>query len=247
MLVESAFLNLKKENVHFVELRNSVIYIASLNNISIKKALAWLIDDIDNLSDKYGIKAGLIMTVNRGGYALEHLSQLLEAYKCLKYPQTVIGVDLAGNEDVSSSKDLGYLFKKARYDYDLGVTIHAGETGNIENVADAINNYGANRIGHGTAIIKSKGVMNLVKEKDICIEVCLISNRLTNAIDEDSVHPVSDFIRNNIPFVLCSDNPSIHVSGISKDYMEFIRETKNISYLNNMFEEQRKYSFIKGL
>jgi adenosine deaminase len=43
LIVDSAFENLKAHNVAFVELRNSIIYIALLNNIAVSEALSWLI------------------------------------------------------------------------------------------------------------------------------------------------------------------------------------------------------------
>lgn len=58
-------------------------------------------------------------------------------------------------------------------------------------------------------------------------------------------HPVKTFIRNNIPFVICSDNPSIHKSSLSYDYFDFITETNRVDLVNNMFEMQKKYTFIK--
>src|SRR6266702_1495036 len=38
-LIESAFVNLKAENIKFVELRSSIIYIALLNHIKLEEAL----------------------------------------------------------------------------------------------------------------------------------------------------------------------------------------------------------------
>lgn len=89
--------------------------------------------------------------------------------------------------------------------------------------------------------------MDLLREKDICVEVCPISNRLTNAVGESESHPVIEFINNEVPFVICSDNPSIHRSSITQDYIEFYRETKSSIHIKQMLKIQKKYSFIKGL
>lgn len=247
VIVESAFLNLKSQNITFVEIRNSVIYLALLNNISVDEALYWVVSEVEEASEKHKIKAGLILTVSRGDYAPEHLRALLGAYAKLGRPNTVVGLDLAGNEDITSPIETGSLFLHAKDKYGLKVTIHAGETGRIENIISAVNEFGADRIGHGTAASKSVEVMDLLRDRNICIEVCPISNRLTNAVNESELHPVIDFIEHKVPFVICSDNPSIHSSSLTEDYLEFYRETSSSQHLCDMYSNQKKYSFIRDL
>ncbi|HBQ8703571.1 TPA: adenosine deaminase [Klebsiella pneumoniae] len=247
IMIESAFSNLIAENIKFVELRNSIIYIALLNNISVSEALKWVLDDIDFFSRKFNIQAGLILTITRGEYAPEHLRSLLGAYKSLGCPAGVIGLDLAGNEDITPPPETASLFRSAKDKYGLGITIHAGETGNADNIRNAIISYGADRIGHGTAVIRSPEIMDLIRERDICIEVCPISNRLTGAVSDIDPHPVGEMINHNIPFVICSDNPAIHRSSLSEDYVAFMQETKNFIVMDNMYETQKRYSFLKGV
>lgn len=246
LIVFDAFENLSKSNVGFVELRNSVIYIALLNNVNVDVAMAWLLEDISRASIFYNIKAGLILTVTRGEHSLEQLRSLLSAYIKLGKPDCIIGLDLAGNEDISVSGALAYEFVRAKIKFGLKVTIHAGETGNFENIVIAVNNFKADRIGHGTAAIKSKATLDLLRERDICVEVCPISNRLTNAVGVSEPHPVIEFINSEVPFVICSDNPSIHRSSITQDYIEFYRETKSSIHIKQMLKMQKKYTFIKG-
>lgn len=246
-IVLSAFDNLKKENISFVEIRNSVIYIAHLNSITVDQALIWLLEDIEEASNLYSIKAGLILSVSRGDYCGDHLNTLLKSYEKLGKPESVIGLDLAGNEDIALPDYIASLFKDAKQKYHLKSTIHAGETGNITNIKDAIDNFEADRIGHGTAAGNNIEMMDYIREKNVCIEVCPISNRLTGAVKEDDFHPVIEFVKNNVPFVICSDNPSLHARTLSDDYAAFFSETNNKDILENMFDLQKKYSFIKGL
>jgi adenosine deaminase len=247
LIVDNAFANLKAQNVSFVELRNSVIYIALLNNIAVSTALLWLIHEIEIASIKYHIKAGLILTISRGDSAPDQLHSLLNAYIDIGRPDIVVGLDLAGNEEAISPTETGQLFCKAKNDYNLKITIHAGETGKPENIADAIINFSADRIGHGTAAYKSQAVMDLLRDRDICVEVCPISNRLTGAVRAHESHPVSEFIKLGVPFVICSDNPSIHNSGISEDYLCFYRETNGEEILRAMLSSQIRYSFMDGI
>lgn len=247
LLVQNAFDNLKKENISFAEIRNSVIYIAHLNDISVELALAWLLEEIEEASDIYGIQAGLILSVSRGDYCADHIHTLLKSYEGLGKPKSIVGLDLAGNEDIILPNYIASLFKDAKQKYNLKSTIHAGETGNIDNIIDAIDNFEADRIGHGTAAGNNIEIMEYIREKNICIEVCPISNRLTGAVKEDDFHPVVEFVKNNVPFVICADNPSLHAKTLTDDYAAFFYETKNKKILENMFDLQKKYSFMEGL
>ncbi|KMM88060.1 adenosine deaminase family protein [Pseudomonas lundensis] len=245
LMVFSAFENLAAQNVKFVELRSSIIYLALLNNVTVPEALLWLTEEIYSASLKYGIRGGLILTISRGDYAAEHLRTLLAAYASIGKPEIIVGLDLAGNEDTVSPTELPQLYRKAKSDLGLKITIHAGETGNPQNIIEAITEFDADRIGHGTAAFKSTKIMELMHKRDICIEVCPISNRLTGAVKSSESHPVREFIKFGVPFVICSDNPAIHGASISDDYNEFYKETENSAILENMLTLQKKYSFME--
>ena len=105
--------------------------------------------------------------------------------------------------------------------------------------------FGADRIGHGTAAGESIETMLYIKEKNVCVEVCPISNRLSKAVKENNYHPVLQFIEHGVPFVLCSDNPSIHNKSINDDYLSFYHESKRKDILDEMFKIQNKYKFLK--
>lgn len=247
IMMLNAFQNLELQNTKFVEIRNSIIYLAHINDISVYEAMKWFLDELEYASNKYKIKAGLILTISRGDYCLDNLNVLLKAYEKLGKPSSIVGLDLAGDEDIEILDDVSKAFKNAKNKYDLKITIHAGETGNNENIIKAIDLFEADRIGHGTAAGKSLEVMNYLKEKNICVEVCLISNRLTRAVNKDENHLIINFIENEVPFVLSTDNPSIHNKTLNDDYFEFYKETKRIDILNKMYDSQKKFTFLKGI
>ena len=246
MLID-VFRNLKKDSVNFIEIRNTVIYIAHLNGISVEEALSWLVEDLAIFSSEFNIPAGLILTIPRGDYAVDHFHTLIKAYKAIGKPRAIVGLDLAGNENVAPPTTLGNLFKEAKENYGLNITIHAGETGNFHNIKNAILHFGADRIGHGTAAAKDQATIDLLKRENICVEVCPISNRLTGAVKPKDSHPVTEFFQQGVPFVICSDNPGIHNSSLSEDYLLFAQEIGCPTCLDDMFEKQRKYSFLGGL
>ncbi|WP_321912889.1 hypothetical protein [Burkholderia cepacia] len=86
--------------------------------------------------------------MTRGDYSAVNLSTLLQAYQDLGEPKDVIGLDLAGDEEIAYPTELPSFFREAKDRFGLGITIHAGETGRVENARSAVELFGADRIGH---------------------------------------------------------------------------------------------------
>lgn len=245
-IAQQTFLSFKLANINFVEIRNTIFYIANLNSISIEEAIVWMLEALDSAFKLTGINYGLIITIRRSEHACEDIVKILSAIKNLGLPKKIIGLDLAGNEDIPIPEKLSFFFKKAKHDLNLGITIHAGETGNLDNILQAINVFDADRIGHGTAAMHCIKTMDLLRKKDIAVEVCPISNRRTNSLKEDDAYTFHQFLKYEVPFILCSDNPAIHNLNLVEDYKVFMQETNNIDFLKDHYEHQKKYSFLRG-
>jgi adenosine deaminase len=246
-LVDSVFSDLAKNAVRFVELRSSVLYLATLQKCSHAEALSRLLEATQGASARHGIRRGLILTVTRGDYSAVMLSSLLQAYQDLGCPDEIVGLDLAGDEEIGYPAELPALFRQAKDEFGLGITIHAGETGRTENVKEAIELFGADRIGHGTAASKDAHLLELLAQKEICIEVCPISNRLTGAVPQTERHPLIEFRRHKVPFVICSDNPAIHQKGLAQDHTVALSEGLTAEDISDQFDIAKRYSFIKDL
>ena len=103
-------------------------------------------------------------------------------------------------------------------EYGYNVTIHAGETGIGENVLDAIKTLGAERIGHGIHIKNCKEAYNIVKEKNIFLEMCPTSNVQTKAVESFDIHPILDFHRDGIKVTINTDNRTVSNTTLSNEY-----------------------------
>ena len=112
--------NLAQNNVRFVELRSSVLYLAALQNCSPTQALERLLESYRAASDRFGMRLGLVLTVTRGDYSSVGLATLLQAYQDLGEPDDVVGLDLAGDEEIAYPAELPSLFGRRRIDSDSG-------------------------------------------------------------------------------------------------------------------------------
>lgn len=246
-LTLAAFAGLADNNVRFAELRSSILYLTTLQKCSPAQALERLIESTGEAARRHGIRRGLILTVTRGDYCAVSLSTLLQAYQDLGEPKDVIGLDLAGDEEMGYPAELPSLFREAKDRFGLGVTIHAGETGRAENVRSAVELFGADRIGHGTAAGKDPELLALLSSRGICIEVCPISNWLTGAVPPNEAHPLQQFRKHGVPFVICSDNPAIHERGLADDQVAAMAEGLSIGDMRQQYEVAKRYSFMEDL
>jgi adenosine deaminase len=178
-MVNSAAEHLSNDGVRYAELRNSPFNIAEINSISLERTLEWLAESAVKASETHHIDLRLIISLSRHNFALEHATGVLSAITNIAHDQRIVGVDLSGNEDDVVTPHLSLVFRRAKADHGLGVTIHAGETWNMANVRWAIEECHADRIGHCLAASNDPHLMEMLATRDICVEVCLQSNLLS--------------------------------------------------------------------
>lgn len=129
----------------------------------------------------------------------------------------VVGVALAGIEQ-------GYPVKPFRKTFDrfheagLGVEIHAGEWCGPESVWDALEHGRPDRIGHGVSLFKDPALIDLVRERDIHIEVCLTSNLKTGSISRIERHPIGRARQLGLNFSINTDDPGPFQCSMTSEY-----------------------------
>jgi len=123
------------------------------------------------------------------------------------------GLDLAGNENVGA-RPFVPLFRKLK----LPVTIHAGEAGGAGNVREAIESFGARRIGHGVRAFGDDGVLSLARTQRVHFELCPTSEIQTGAARNWASHPAWKARRLDLSFSLSTDDPSICGIGLHEEY-----------------------------
>lgn len=133
--------------------------------------------------------------------------------RAVKGTSVFSGLDLAGNEAVSA-RPFAPLFKRLK----LPVTLHAGETGKAANVREAMNLFGARRIGHGLAALKDRALMRETRERSVHFELCPTSEMQTGGAKSWERHPAWKFFDESVHFSLNTDDPSICGVSLSQEY-----------------------------
>lgn len=120
----------------------------------------------------------------------------------------VAGVDLAGGPTSGHTWSLASYAPAFRLAAELGLgrTIHAGEGRPPSEIRTAIEELGAQRIGHGTTLLDDPAVLELVLQRGVTIEACVTSNLHTGVIPAIAEHPLPRWLALGVRACICTDN-----------------------------------------
>lgn len=173
----------------------------------------------------------IIYTEFRNTSKQQSLAQLEQAYFLRSlYPSFIIGYDLVGEEDTErTTLDYVETFLTARsfedkYGVDMPYYFHTGESNwaTNNNLYDAVL-LKCKRIGHALNLFRYPYLIQKVKQENICIEVCPISNQVLGYVPDLRMHPASGYLKEGVPCVLASDDPGLFgYHGMSFDVWEAV-------------------------
>ena len=194
-----------RENIKYMEVRFAPM-LHTENGLTMGEVIESVLSGMRRAEELYEIKGNLILGCLR--FMGEEIAiKTVEAGKDF-LKEGVVAIDLCGNEDRGFAKDFKRAIDLART-YGYRVTIHAGETGIGENVLEAIEILGAERIGHGVFIRDCKEAYDIVKDKGIFLEMCPTSNVQTKAVTGIKDHPLYDYYKNGIKVTINTDNRTV--------------------------------------
>lgn len=202
------------QGLDYVELRFSPYYMAQSQGLHPQGVVEAVIDGVKSASQGSPLKTNLIGILSRT-YGTKICQQELEAL--LAFKNDLVAVDLAGDEIGFPGELFVEHFKQVRDAY-LAATIHAGEALGAQSIWQAINELGANRIGHGVKAIEDAKLMDYLRDKKIGIESCLTSNIQTSTIASLDIHPLKRFLDHGILACINTDDPAVEGIEIAHEY-----------------------------
>ncbi|MGO2168010.1 adenosine deaminase [Pseudoalteromonas sp.] len=202
------------QGLDYVELRFSPYYMAQSQGLHPQGVVEAVIDGVKSASQGSPLKTNLIGILSRT-YGTKICQQELEAL--LAFKNDLVAVDLAGDEIGFPGELFVEHFKQVRDAY-LAATIHAGEALGAQSIWQAINELGANRIGHGVKAIENAKLMDYLRDKQIGIESCLTSNIQTSTIASLDIHPLKRFLDHGILACINTDDPAVEGIEIAHEY-----------------------------
>jgi adenosine deaminase len=204
---------LEKHGVIYAETRFAPVLITE-GGASQREVVEAVLDGLDRGQSDYDVTVNLILCVYRGTPPESGLTtvDLAREYR----DRGVVAIDLAGDESQYEASDHARAFEKAR-EYDLNMTVHAGEAGEVDNVAEALD-LGGDRIGHGVRLIDDPDLTETVAEREIPLEICLTSNVQTGVVPSYEDHPVTELREKGVRVTLNTDDPAISNIDINHEF-----------------------------
>lgn len=126
-------------------------------------------------------------------------------------------IDIAGDEAGYPAEHFSSAYDRAR-DAGLRLTAHAGEAAGPESVWATVRHLRPDRIGHGVRSAEDPGLMEVLTDRGITLEVALTSNVQTRAAAGYARHPIRTLLRHGVPVTLNTDNPRASNVTLSQEH-----------------------------
>lgn len=97
------------------------------------------------------------------------------------------------------------------------LVLHAGETVGPESIWHALD-LGAVRIGHGVRCLEDPSLVEVLRERQIPLEVCPTSNVCLNIVPTLADHPIQRLIDAGLNVTLNSDDPPMFGTSLNEEY-----------------------------
>jgi aminodeoxyfutalosine deaminase len=169
--------------------------VAAERELGIK--MRWVYD----IPGEFGMPAAEATAV----YALEH------------GPDSLVGFGLGGPEIGVDRPQFRDVFARARA-AGLRSVPHAGETTGPQTIWDALEELGAERIGHGTSAVQDPRLVEHLVEHQIPLEVCPTSNIATRAVASLDEHPIKQMYDAGVFVTINSDDPPMFGTTLTREY-----------------------------
>lgn len=173
------------------------------------------------------------------------------------YPALVAGFDVVGQEDLGRPladliPELFWFRKRCMEEaIDIPFFFHAGEClgdgdETDENLFDAVL-LGTRRIGHAFSLYKHPVLVEMVKQKNILVEACPISNEVLRLTSSIKSHPLPALLAQGVSASLSNDDPAIlghGKHGTAHDFWQALQGWENLGLegLGSLAENSVRYA-----
>lgn len=250
-----------KDGIVYVETRFAPVFHTS-NGLYMEDIVKAVLAGLEKGKKEFGVGYGLILCGMRNMQNTLEIAELAVNFR----QHGVVGFDLAGEEGGYPPKKHLEAFQYISRE-NFNITIHAGEAFGKESIWQAVQYCGAHRIGHATRLIEDiyfdsekeiVGMGNLAQfilDKRIPLEICLLSNVHTGAIDKLENHPFISLFKKKFRVFLNTDDRLMSDTTLTKEYITAIEnfnitledvEKLNINAMKSSFlphNERLKYIY----
>ncbi|MFL7813611.1 MAG: adenosine deaminase [Anaerolineales bacterium] len=208
--VEDAF----QEGIDYIELRFSPLFMAEPHQLEPAGVVESVLEGLEEGRQRFDIQVNAIGIISRT-YGPD--KGWIELESLLAYQDHIAALDLAGDEVHFPGTLFVEHFKEGR-EAGWHITVHAGEESGPDSIWQAIEELGAERIGHGVSAVQDPSLMNYLVENRIGLESNLTSNLQTRVVEDYGSHPLKDFLEAGILATINTDDPGISAIDLPYEY-----------------------------
>ncbi|UYO74554.1 adenosine deaminase [Halomonas qinghailakensis] len=183
--------------------------------IPLEVVMAGLLRAKEEAEASLDLSVGMIMAFLRDRPVEEALRVLENAAPYWKFIDA-IGLDSAERDNPPAKFQA--LFKRAK-EIGLVRVAHAGEEGPADYIAEALDILDVQRIDHGVRCLESDIVVERLRESQIVLTVCPLSNVSLKVVDDLRNHPLPQLLKKGLKVTISSDDPAYFGGGLLANHL----------------------------
>ena len=190
---------------------------------------------------EFGITSKIIMCF------LRHLDeeQCFEVLNhALRHKDKIIGVGLDSSEKGNPPQKFKNLFEAAIKE-DFLTVAHAGEEGPPEYIWDSLNLLKVKRIDHGVQCLKDDQLVEKLRQNNIPLTVCPLSNVKLCVFDKLENHNLKKMLHKGLRVMVNSDDPAYFGGYLNTNLIETAKALKlSLEDIKTLIQNSFKSSFL---
>lgn len=237
------------QNVVYAEITLSV-GVMLLRHQSVERNFDAILAEAATLAAR-GVRLNFIFDAVRQFGAQAAMRVVEAAERCAS--KSIVAFGIGGDELSVPAVEFREVYERAGA-IGLHRLMHAGEIGGANEIREAIELLGVERIGHGIAAMHDPALIDLLAERAIPLEICPGSNLRTGALArqlgisdaEIAQHPLPVLFRRGVPVVLSTDDPAMFHTSLIAEYENARQMGMQEEELTQIVKNGFKYSFDRG-
>jgi len=213
LLIDNFFKHQSEQNIVYTEAYLSATFI--VERFDDEDALDAIEAAVRAGQDKYGCVVNLIPDIAR--MMPESQQQVLDFVLKGKQRGLFIGLGLGGLENGFPPGLFIESFAEARRG-GLRTVAHAGEAAGPESIWGAIDELQVERIGHGVRCMEDPALVETLRERQIPLEVCPVSNYCLGIVKQGEMHPIRHMLDAGLNCCINSDDPAMFSTSLINEY-----------------------------
>ena len=164
--------------------------------------------------------------------------------QALRHKDKIIGVGLDSSEKGNPPQKFKKLFETAIQEGFLTVA-HAGEEGPPEYIWDSLNLLKVKRIDHGVQCLRDDKLVETLKQKNIPLTVCPLSNIKLCVFEKLENHNLKKMLDKGLRVMVNSDDPAYFGGYLNKNLIEISKALNlNMADVKVLIQNSFKSSFL---